>query len=160
MNVTTSMNLIGRVCSCSKGEVGLVTGRDILPWGRSWIGIPLNRTGKWASRTPVVIAYSLPEYLRHAPVKTYTFQRTQTVEIRMLGEGDDFEGEPIHWDSPEAQRDAALEWANQCFLDEDYCEEHMEAETTEWELVGPKPPPAWVCWRCAGPWPCRRCVKP
>ena len=68
-------------------------------------------------------------------MSTYTFKRTQTVTIRMCDEGEEWEGEPVHYTDDYTQKDAALEWAHQTFLDEDYCEDFMEAETSEWELV-------------------------
>ena len=55
--------MIGIVAKCSRGEVGLITGQKVLPWGLSWVGIPLNRTGRWASQKPLVLAYCLPQYL-------------------------------------------------------------------------------------------------
>ena len=65
----------------------------------------------------------------------FTFRRTQTVTVYMADEGEDFEGEPIHYDEPDGQREAALEWCHQAFLDEDYCEEFMEADVSPWEEV-------------------------
>jgi hypothetical protein len=64
----------------------------------------------------------------------FTFRRVQTVTINLLDEGEVWDdGEPVTY--PEGQETAALEWAEQAFLDEDYCEEFMEAETTPWERV-------------------------
>lgn len=151
------MDLIGKVARCSRGNLGLITGRDILPWGASWIGIPLNRPGKWSARSPVIIASSLQEYIDSAvPARTYTFRRTQTVVVHMAAEGDDYEGEGIVWDSPNAQRDAALVWCDQAFMDQDqdYCEEFMEAETTRWKLVDSlrRPRVRVRCAKCGKPW--------
>jgi len=65
----------------------------------------------------------------------FTFRRTQTVTVNLLEEGELWEGdgEPVTY--PEGQEAAALEWAQQAFLNEDYCEEFMDAETSEWELI-------------------------
>ncbi len=58
-----SDDFVGKVCRCSRGELGLVTGRKRLPWGTSWVGIPLKRTGMWSSRNPRVIAEDLDAFL-------------------------------------------------------------------------------------------------
>lgn len=55
-------DLIGRVGICSHGRIGIITGRAVLPWGDSWVGIGID--GKdWASRNPIVIAKSVEEYI-------------------------------------------------------------------------------------------------
>ncbi len=132
-------SLVGKVARCSKGEIGLITGRSILPFKTFWIGIPLNRPGEWSARAPVIVANSLQEYLTDAvPAHTYIFTRTQTVKIRMSGDGDEYEGEAVEWANPQAQLEAAFEWAEQTFMDEDYCEDFMEVETTDWERTVPK----------------------
>ncbi len=59
-----SGGLVGKVCRCSRGELGLVTGRKRLPWGTAWVGVPLNRTGLWSSGDPKVVAENLDEYLK------------------------------------------------------------------------------------------------
>ena len=42
----------GRLAVCSKGRLGIVTGKRELPWGLSFVGIGLD--GKpWASREPL-----------------------------------------------------------------------------------------------------------
>ncbi len=59
------MAFIGSVALCSKGRPGLITGRKILPWGESWVGIALdNGNWRWASRNPRVIAADLDTWLR------------------------------------------------------------------------------------------------
>lgn len=65
----------------------------------------------------------------------YTFRRTQTVTVCMADEGEPFECEPVHWDSPTAQLESAKEYRDQAFLDEEYCEDFMDSETTPWEQV-------------------------
>lgn len=69
----------------------------------------------------------------------YVFRRTQTVTVRMAEEGEieDFDGEPVHWDTPTAQLESAREWRDQAFPNDDYCEDFMEAETSDWEQLEP-----------------------
>jgi len=56
--------LVGTVCRCSKGRPGLVTGKKELPWGESYVGIGLDDGPiQWAARKPILIAYSLPQFL-------------------------------------------------------------------------------------------------
>jgi hypothetical protein len=43
---------IGRVARCSKGRLGLITGRKQLAWGLSYVGIGLDDGTMWASRDP------------------------------------------------------------------------------------------------------------
>lgn len=47
--------MIGAVGECSKGRLGLITGRKTLPWGESWVGIGLDDGSPWASRTPRIL---------------------------------------------------------------------------------------------------------
>ncbi len=56
----------GRVALCSKGRVGVITGRKKLPWGWSYIGIGINRDEdwRWAARRPWVVAENLNDFLR------------------------------------------------------------------------------------------------
>jgi hypothetical protein len=44
--------LTGCVAVCSRGRVGLITGKKELPWGLSWVGIGLDDGTEWASRNP------------------------------------------------------------------------------------------------------------
>jgi hypothetical protein len=55
--------MLGQVCKCSKGRLGVVLGRKIMPWGSSWIGVGLDGGGLWASRNPVVVADTLFSYM-------------------------------------------------------------------------------------------------
>lgn len=43
----------------------------------------------------------------------YTFTSTIKVTVDMADEGETYEGEIMHWDSPEAQEESAREWAEQ-----------------------------------------------
>lgn len=45
---------IGRWGVCSQGRIGHIEGKEILPWGESWVGTGLDGT-PWASRNPTVI---------------------------------------------------------------------------------------------------------
>lgn len=143
-------DLIGKIARCSKGDLALITGRSTLPLKNrtSWIGIPLNHPGKWSARNPVIVANTLLEYLAACvKVHTYIFARTQIVKVSMAADGEEYEGEPVEWANLEAQRDGAREWAEQTFMDEDYCEDFMEVETTDWKLQDPLPPkmsPFWL----------------
>ncbi len=66
----------------------------------------------------------------------YTFRRCQTVTVEMADEGDDYEGEPVHWETPTEQEEAARDWTSQAFLDEeDFCEDFMKAECSPWKNV-------------------------
>jgi hypothetical protein len=67
---------------------------------------------------------------------TFVFTRTQTVEVTMAdpGETEDETGEVCRWATFKDQEDAAKEWAEQTFLDEDYCEPWMDADPGKWEL--------------------------
>lgn len=57
--------LVGKVCRCSRGRPGLVTGRKALEWGESWVGIGLDDGDpQWASRRPTIIAQDLNTYLK------------------------------------------------------------------------------------------------
>lgn len=57
------MDYIGKVCVCSIGRLGLVTGKTIAPWGETYYGAGLDGHGLWMSRKPVVvIAESIEEY--------------------------------------------------------------------------------------------------
>jgi len=71
-----SRHLIGIPCWCSKGRPGLVTGREMLPWGWSYVGVGLDGKGPWASRKPEPltkseIAQLYKQYgkVKHGPVK-------------------------------------------------------------------------------------------
>ena len=55
-------HLVGKVAICSKGRIGVITGRATLPWGESWVGVGFD--GKqWASRSPSVIADNVNDYI-------------------------------------------------------------------------------------------------
>jgi hypothetical protein len=58
-------------------------------------------------------------------VTRYTFRTTITVTVDMADEGEESEidGEATHWDSPTAQRDSALEWAESAMPLQDYAED-------------------------------------
>jgi hypothetical protein len=56
-------DMIGKVCRCSKGIVGVILGRKKLEWGESWVGLKLDGgNGLWASRSPTVVAKNIYEY--------------------------------------------------------------------------------------------------
>lgn len=56
-------NMIGKVGICSHGRIGVITGREVLPWGDSWVGIGID--GKeWASRHPIIVANSIEDYMQ------------------------------------------------------------------------------------------------
>lgn len=53
-------DLTGCVARCSGGQLGVVTGRKVLPWGLSWVGVAFERGAPmWASRNPDVLASSV-----------------------------------------------------------------------------------------------------
>ena len=54
--------LIGKIAMCSKGVVGVITGRKKLDWGEAWIGERLEDSGNWSSKNPAILADSLEEY--------------------------------------------------------------------------------------------------
>jgi hypothetical protein len=54
---------VGAVGRCGKGRPGLITGREELPWGLSWVGIGLDDGSRWASRQPTIIAPSFADWL-------------------------------------------------------------------------------------------------
>lgn len=43
----------------------------------------------------------------------FTLRRDQTFKVVMLDEGEKWEGEAIHWDSPADQEEAAMEQADE-----------------------------------------------
>ena len=45
--------ITGRWAVCSRGVLGKITGRKVLPWGESWVGFSLAGE-PWASRAPTV----------------------------------------------------------------------------------------------------------
>lgn len=55
-------DLIGKVCVCSMGRLGLVVCRRVLPWGMSWCGVGLDGQGYWTSREPAVIFEDIVYY--------------------------------------------------------------------------------------------------
>lgn len=62
-NQVRNADLIGKVCKCSRGTVGVVLASRKLKWGESWTGLKLdNGNGLWASRKPKIVANSIQEY--------------------------------------------------------------------------------------------------
>jgi len=53
---------VGKVCICSLGRVGVVTGRKTLDWGETWVGMGFDGKGLWASKTPHVLAETVKDY--------------------------------------------------------------------------------------------------
>lgn len=52
-------NLIGKVCVCSVGRVGIVTGSYVPDWSNGvqmWAGIGFDGKGTWASSNPCIVA--------------------------------------------------------------------------------------------------------
>ena len=59
---------------------------------------------------------------------TYTYSTTITVTVHMAGDGETFDDEVQHWDSPEAQEESAREWAMQALPLETYAESFVEVD--------------------------------
>lgn len=59
---------VGKVCVCSLGRAGVVTGRKNIDYGNGfkpmWTGIGFDGRGLWASSSPTVIAETLEEYVQ------------------------------------------------------------------------------------------------
>lgn len=57
----------GKVCVCSIGRVGVVTGKKCMNFGDGWVdmwtGIGFDGKGLWATSSPIVIADTLEEYV-------------------------------------------------------------------------------------------------
>lgn len=51
-------NLVGKICVCSVGRPGIVTGRKEYDWGTAWCGLGLDGKGNWSSTNPAIIAES------------------------------------------------------------------------------------------------------
>lgn len=64
----------------------------------------------------------------------YTYRTTITVTVDMADEDKDFDGEPVHWDSPEAQQESAREYAEQA-MGEDGPEEWVSVDCPPLALV-------------------------
>ena len=69
-----NINMRGTICWCSIHRPGLITGREKLPWGMSWVGVGLDGKGPWASRHPVPLSgkeisdlYKQYGKVKHAP---------------------------------------------------------------------------------------------
>ena len=70
----------------------------------------------------------------------YTYQVTITVTVAMSDEGEEFEGEPAHWDTPEAQEQSAREWAEQAMpLTEMFAEDWVTVDAPPLALVKMEP---------------------
>ena len=66
-------DLIGKVCVCSIGRIGLVTGKGNPVWADEkdmWIGLGFDGKGTWASSNPC-IAYENPEEYRQLLSKRF-----------------------------------------------------------------------------------------
>lgn len=48
-------SLIGKIGICSNGIKGKITGRKMLPWGLSWVGVTVDTGAPWASRNPTIV---------------------------------------------------------------------------------------------------------
>jgi len=58
-------DLRGKVCVCSVGRVGIVTGSYTPEWSdgvRMWAGIGFDGKGTWASSTPCIVAENGEEF--------------------------------------------------------------------------------------------------
>ena len=58
-------SLVGKVCVCSIGRVGVVTSRESPVWAggaEMWLGIGFDGKGTWASSNPAVVAESCDEF--------------------------------------------------------------------------------------------------
>lgn len=60
-------DLTGKVCVCSIGRVGIVSGKGVLNLDSGatkevWQGLGVDGKGTWASSSPIVIAETLQEY--------------------------------------------------------------------------------------------------
>lgn len=58
-------DLTGRVCVCSVGRVGIVTGRKTPEWSNGqemWVGIGFDGKGTWASSQPCIVAENAEEF--------------------------------------------------------------------------------------------------
>ena len=65
MPKSSNTNLIGKVCSCLNGSVGLITGLHTTKQGRElWHGIAIEG-GTWQSVNPHLIADSLADYINN-----------------------------------------------------------------------------------------------
>ena len=69
----------------------------------------------------------------------YTYSTTITVTVDMADEGEDGEGEPVHWDSKADQEESAREYAEQAMpLHETYGEDFVTIDCPQLTLV-PEP---------------------
>lgn len=57
-----SEDLVGKICVCTVGRVGIVTGRKKFDWGDAWYGLGLDGKGVWTSTNPAIIAESGQEF--------------------------------------------------------------------------------------------------
>lgn len=57
-------DLVGKVCICSIGRIGIVSGRALASDGlpARWVGLGFDGKGTWASTSPVVAWESLSDY--------------------------------------------------------------------------------------------------
>ena len=64
--------MIGKVCVCRLGRVGLVTGRKAITFNTGmnagqpvemWVGIGFDGKGLWCASTPSVLCDSIEEYV-------------------------------------------------------------------------------------------------
>ncbi len=58
----TGEDLAGKVCVCSTGRAGVVTGQKEFAWGVAWVGLGLDGKGTWCSSNPAVVAESAEEF--------------------------------------------------------------------------------------------------
>ena len=54
--------LTGKVCVCSVGRVGIVTGEEKYHFGLAWVGLGLDGKGTWCSTAPAVVAETAEEF--------------------------------------------------------------------------------------------------
>jgi hypothetical protein len=66
----------------------------------------------------------------------YTYRTTITVTVDMADEGEEFEGEPVHWDTPQAQQESAQEYAEQAMpLHETFGEDFVQVDAPDLAFV-------------------------
>ncbi len=67
----------------------------------------------------------------------YTYRTTITVRVSMADEGEEFEGESVHWDPPTAQEESAREYADEAMpLHETYGEDFVDLDVPDLLLIG------------------------
>ncbi len=66
----------------------------------------------------------------------YIYKTTITIVVDMADEGEDFEGEPVHWEDSTDQEESAREYADMAMpLHETYEESFVEIDVPDLALV-------------------------